>query len=96
MLQIFTNQDSKIILENTPPEKNIDMVNKHINFSNCQNMTVDISRLNIMDACMVSTVCSTTHYMKYPNGNINWIVNSKKVEEYTSAMQLGNSTFSLY
>ena len=56
-------------------------------------MTVDISRLNIMDACMVSTLCSTTHYMKYPDGEINWVVNSSDIENYTSAMSLGNTKF---
>lgn len=93
MLQIFTGQDSKIVLDNTTPQKNIDMINEHINLCNCENMTVDISRLNIIDACRISTVCSTTHYMKYPEGKINWIVNSTKVKEYTSPMSLGNSIF---
>ena len=93
MLQIFTGQKKKIVLDNTTPQKNIDMINEHINLCNCENMTVDISRLNIMDACRISTVCSTTHYMKYPEGKINWIVNSTKVKEYTSPMSLGNSIF---
>ena len=93
MLQIFNNKDSKIILENTLPQKNIDMINEHINLCNCRNMTIDISKLNIIDACMVSTVCSTTHYLKYPDGKISWITNSDEVEEYTKPTNLGNSFF---
>ena len=93
MLQIISPKDSKIILDNNTPQKNIDMVNEHIKLCNCEHMTVDITRLNIMDACMVSTLCSTEHYMKYPNGKIDWIINSKEVENFTSNMGLGNSEF---
>ncbi|MBO6272404.1 hypothetical protein J6O48_06460 [bacterium] len=93
MLQVFSNQTSKIVLENQNPQKNIDIINEHIKLSNCENMTIDITNLNIMDACMISTICSTEHYMKYPNGNINWLTNAKEVEEYTSSFKLGNSHF---
>ena len=95
MLQVFSKDTSKLILNNKAPQTNIDSVNTHIKLCNCQNMTVDISNLNIMDACMISTLCSTTHYMKYPNGKINWIVNSKEVADYTASMNLGNSKFTL-
>ncbi len=93
MLQIISSQDSKIILETQSPQKNIDMVNKHIRLCSCKNMTVDITNLNIPDACMVSTLCSAEHYIKYPNGEIKWIVNSKSVEDFTKPMSLGNSKF---
>lgn len=95
MLQIFSNNSSTIILDNNNPQKNIDMINEHIKLCNCDNMTIDISRLNLIDACKVSTLCSTTHYMKYPDGKINWIVNSKKVKDYTDSMNLGNSSYKI-
>ncbi|MCM1266186.1 MAG: hypothetical protein NC200_08315 [Candidatus Gastranaerophilales bacterium] len=93
MLQVFSKDASKLVLDNKAPQKNIELVNSHIKLCNCQNMTVDITGLNILDACMVSTLCSTTHYMKYPDGKINWIVNSKEVADYTSNMNLGNTEF---
>lgn len=93
MLQIFSNNTSTIVLDNINPQTNIDMINEHIKQCNCQNMTIDISRLNLMDACRVSTLCSTTHYMKYPDGKIDWVVNSKKVKDYTDPMNLGNSNY---
>ena len=31
--------------------------------------------------------------MKYPDGEINWVVNSSNIENYTSAMSLGNTKF---
>ena len=93
MLQIISQNDSKIILNNTNPETNIDMVNKYIKLCNCEYMTVDITNLNVMDACMVSTLCSTEHYLKYPEGKINWIINSEEVMDYTSDISLGNTCF---
>lgn len=93
MLQVFSKDTSEIILDSKNPQKNIDIINSHIELCNCKYMTVDISRLNIMDACMVSTLCSTTHYMKYPDGEINWVVNSSDIKNYTSAMSLGNTKF---
>ncbi len=93
MLQVFSNNTSEIILDEITPQSNIDMLNEHIKLFNCKNMTVDISSMNIMDACMVSALCSAEHYIKYPDGKLNWIVNSKAVEEYLSPMNLGNSRF---
>lgn len=93
MLQVFSKDISTLILDSKNPEKNIESVNSHIKLCSCKNMTVDITKLNIIDACMISTLCSTAHYMKYPDGKINWIVNSKEVAEYTSGMNLGNTKF---
>lgn len=95
MLQVFSNNLSTIVLDSAPPHENIEKVNERIKLCNCKNMTIDITNLNIMDACMVSTMCSTEHYLKYPDGNISWIVNSEKVEQYTKSMNLGNSIFSV-
>lgn len=95
MLQIISPNESKIILDSINPEKNVALVNEHIKLSNCKNMTVDITGLNIMDACMVSTLCSAQHYIKYPNGKINWITNSKEVSELTADMILGNSEYTV-
>ena len=95
MLQVFSKDLSKLVLENNDPNINIDKINEHIKLCKSQNMTIDITRLNLMDACMVSTMCSTTHYLKYPQGKISWIVNSPKVEEYTKPMNLGNSHYLL-
>jgi len=93
MLQVFSKDISTLILDNKAPETNVNLVNSHIRQCSCKNMTIDITRLNLLDACMVSTLCSTAHYMKYPDGNIDWIVNSKEVENNISSMTLGNSRF---
>ena len=93
MLQIISKQDSKIVVTPQSPTNTIGMINDYINLSNCENMTVDITKLNVIDACMVSTLCSTEHYLKYPNGKINWLVNSKAVKDYSSDMNIGNSEY---
>lgn len=95
MLQIISKNDSKIVINPQNTQKSIDMINSYIKSGNCENMTVDISRLNVMDACMVSTLCSTQHYLKYPNGKINWLTSSNEVKTYTSSMDLGNTSFSI-
>lgn len=92
MLQVCENI-STIILNSNHPKKNLEDLNKYIDTNNCTDMTVDISTLNILDASKIATLGSTIHYIKYPEGQINWIVNSKKVKEYTTPMNLGNSHF---
>ncbi|MCD8377455.1 MAG: hypothetical protein LUB59_01555 [Candidatus Gastranaerophilales bacterium] len=93
MLQVFTKDVSTLVLDSAAPEKNIESVASHIKLCSCKNMTIDITNLNILDACRVSALCSTMHYMKYPDGQINWIVNSEAVEACVSMMGLGNSSF---
>lgn len=92
MLQVCENI-STVLLNSKHTKKNLEVLNKYIDTNNCIDMTVDISALNILDATKVATLGSTIHYMKYPEGQINWIVNSKKVKEYTTPMNLGNSHF---
>ena len=95
MLQIISQQDSKIVVTPQSPDKTVDMINDYIKLSSCKNMTVDITKLNVIDACMVSTLCSTEHYLKYPDGKINWLVNSKAVKDYNADFNLGNSEYSV-
>ena len=85
---------SEILIPNTTnPEKAVEYVNSYIDTSCCENLNVDISFMNIMDACHVSTMCSTKHYIKYPSGKIVWKVSSEIVKEYTKDMSLGNSEY---
>ena len=58
-------------------------------------MDIDISFMNIIDACFVTTLCATKHFTKYPNGKIEWKVSSKKVQEFNKNLDLGNSLYIL-
>ncbi len=82
-----------MILNDFKPETVIESFNNCINKSNSQNMSVDISFLNVMDAIRVSTLCAASHYVKYPDGKINWYVSSPEVECFSKALNLGNSKY---
>lgn len=73
----------------------VDFINSQIDKHYCENMSVDISFMNILDACYVSTICSTQHYIKYPNGKITWKVSSKSVKDFNKDLELGNSDYIL-
>lgn len=86
--------ESEILIPNTKnPHKVVEYINSYIEKVNCAEFSVDISFMNIIDACYVSTMCSTKHYIKYPEGKINWFVSSDKVKEYAKDMFLGNSVY---
>ena len=77
------------------PAVAVDHINSYIDKHYCENMSVDISAMNIIDACHVSTLCSTHHYIKYPNGKITWKVSSESVREFNKDLELGNSEYIL-
>ena len=58
-------------------------------------MSVDISFMNVIDACYVSTLCATKHFIKYPNGKINWKVSSDTIREFNKDLELGNNHYIL-
>ena len=51
--------------------------------------------MNVIDACYVTTICSTKHYIKYPNGKISWVVSSEAVKEFNKDLELGNCEYIL-
>ena len=77
------------------PIETVNYINAHINTHYCENMSIDISLMNVIDACYVSTLCSTQHYIKYPNGKITWKVSSESVREFNKDLELGNSEYIL-
>ena len=92
MIQLLPQ--SEVLIPNTSePKLAVEYINLYIDSVRCENLSVDISFMNIIDACYVSTMCSTKHYIKYPDGNINWLVSSKLVQEFNKDMLLGNSKY---
>lgn len=76
-------------------ESAMDYINSHIEKNSCEYLSVDISFMNVIDACYVSTLCSTKHFAKYPKGKINWKVSSEAVKEFSKDLELGNSNYIL-
>ena len=92
MLQLLPQSD--VLVPNTKnPRRAVEYINSYIDSVRCDNLSVDISFMNLLDACYVSTMCSTNHYIKYPDGKINWLVSSDKTEKLTKPLSLGNSEF---
>ena len=83
-----------IIIPNTKnPAKAVEYINSYIDKAKCENMSVDISYMNVLDACYVSTMCSTNHYIKYPEGKINWIISSELIKDFNKNLELGNMSY---
>lgn len=92
MLQLLPQND--IITPNTQnPSEAVDYINSYIDNYHCENMSVDISFMNVLDACYVSTLCSTKHYIKYPQGKINWKISSELIRELNKDLELGNADY---
>lgn len=94
MLQLLPKSDT-LTPNSTNPNEAVAYINSYIEKYHCENMNIDISFMNIVDACYVSTMCSTTHFIKYPNGKINWKISSDLVREFNKNLELGNSEYVL-
>ena|SRR5574344_3119148 len=68
----------------------IDETKKYINEINSSNLTIDISKLNILDASKYAILCATQHFLKYPKGLLNLIVASEEVLNLIKPFGLNN------
>lgn len=94
MLQLLP-QNETLKPNSANPESAVEYINSYINKFPCENMSVDISFMNVLDACYVSTLCSAAHYIKYPQGKINWKISSELIREFNRDLELGNSEYCL-
>lgn len=94
MLQLLP-QSETLKPNSTNPAKAVEYINSYINEYPCETMSVDISFMNVLDACYVSTLCSASHYVKYPNGKISWKISSELIREFNRDLELGNSEYRL-
>ena len=94
MLQLLPQSDT-LTPNTTNPNEAVEFISSYIDKYHCEKMSVDISCMNILDACYVSTTCSTKHYIKYPEGKINWKISSDLVKTFCKDLELGNITYNL-
>ena len=91
---INTLQLSKILYPSVETASDtVNYITDYINDNYCQNLTVDITGLNLLDSCYVSTICSSKHFLKYPEGKIKWIVSSTATEKMCKPLNLGNCEY---
>lgn len=83
----------------TPHGSNADLrinsVKKHIKGTDCKHLKMDISKLNAMEASKIAILCSTTHYLKYPQGIVDCIVKSKSIVDLIKPLILNNMKFQI-
>ena len=92
MIQLLPQKEA-LIPSSANPTDAVKYINDYIDKNSCSKLSIDISYMNILDACYVSTLCSTKHYIKYPDGKISWKVSSKLVKEFNKDLELGNTIY---
>lgn len=95
MLNKLPQLSETLVPNSVNPTDTIEYINSYIDNFSCENMSVDISFMNVLDACYVSTLCSTKHFTKYPQGKINWKISSELVREFNKDLELGNNNYIL-
>ena len=95
MLKILSQNPSTIKLKDSEPNKILSSLKEYMSRPESEFSTIDISDMNMIDACRISVLVSTEHYINHPTGKINWIVSSNSVEKFVSPVGLGNSSFLL-
>ncbi len=94
MIQLLPKSD--VLTPNTAnAQETAAFISSYIDKYHCEVMSIDISYMNILDACYVTTMCGTKHFIKYPEGKINWIVSSNLVREFNKDLELGNNSYNL-
>lgn len=95
MLKILSQNPSTIKLKDSEPNKILNSLKEYMSSPESEFSTIDISDMNMIDACRISVLVSTEHFINHPTGKINWIVSSSSVEKFVSPLGLGNSSFLL-
>ena len=90
MINRLPQLEETLVPNSVNPAEAVEYINSHIDKYSCESMSIDISFMNVLDACYVSTLCSTKHFTKYPQGKINWKISSDKVREFNKDFDLGN------
>lgn len=93
MLNKLPQLEKTLTPSSTNPVETVSYINSYIDSNSCENLNIDISFMNIIDACYVSTLCATKHFTKYPNGKINWKISSKLIKDFNKDFELGNSRY---
>lgn len=68
----------------------LERVGKYIEESDCREMGLDVSSLNIFDASRILLLTSAMHYNKYPEGKLKCKVQAKEITNLISGFSTKN------
>lgn len=92
MLQLLPQEETIKPNTNNPAEA-IDFINSYIEKYRCETLSIDISNMNAIDACYVSTLCGAKHFSKYPEGKLNWKISYPLTKIFNSNFELENCSY---
>ena len=93
MLKQLPQLQTMIMPNSTNPYEAVKYINSYIENHSCEKLSIDISTMNVLDACYVSTLCATKHFTKYPKGRVTWKISSSNVEDFNKDLELGNNSY---
>ncbi len=88
MQQVAKSKYLDLNCENS--KKMLDDIKKYINKYECPKISLDLTKLNILDAARIMVLSSAYHYKKYPNGKITCRVQSDNVKNFISGLTTEN------
>lgn len=94
MLQLLPHTET-LVPDSLVASEVVDYINSYIKDYSCKTLSIDISNMNIIDSCMITAICSTTHYIKYPDGKVSWKISSEMIKNLNKKYDLGNCEFNL-
>lgn len=95
MLNKLPQLQNMIMPDSANPVSAVEYINSYIDRNYCKKLSVDISSMNVLDACYVSTLCAAKHFTKYPDGKIVWKISSQTVKDFNKDLELGNNHYIL-
>ena len=69
-------------------EEAIDYIDSFITDENCENISIDISKYNFLEATNICILSSTSQFTQRPDNKITWIVNYKSSKRISSISEI--------
>ena len=85
-----TNTNLILDSRNYSVEDAINYINETISSSKKQNLSIDISKYNFLEATNICILSSTFSFNQNPDNKITWIVNSADTQKTISRLKLKN------
>lgn len=74
-------------------EKNINIIEEKVRSSKSEELELDLSSLNVLDASRAAVLSSAIFYGKHPEGKIRCRLQSENIKNFVAGLALGNIEF---